>query len=103
MALSPTDARKTGTIARLFPDRVYGFVYCPADGRDYFFHQVHLENVPFRSLQEGDVLSFLVGTGTKGPQAEEVRFEHHRALEGGDGPPTHPTPKPPTTPRRVKP
>ena len=82
MALSLTDSRKSGSIARLFPDKAYGFIYCPADARDYFFHQVHLEGgATFRSLQEGDLMTFVLGTGTKGVQAEEVRFEHHRAIE----------------------
>lgn len=103
MAPSATDLRKSGSIARLFSDKAYGFIYCPADARDYFFHQVHLENVSFRALQEADVVTFIVGQGTKGLQAEEVRFERHHALEGGEGPPTHPTPKPHTPPRRVKP
>ena len=26
-------------------------------------------------------MTFVLGTGTKGVQAEEVRFEHHRAIE----------------------
>ena len=84
MAPSTPDARKSGSIARLFPDKAYGFIYCPTDARDYFFHQVHLEDVTFRSLEEGDAMTFRLGTGTKGVQAEEVRLEGHRPLAEGN-------------------
>lgn len=65
--------RKTGTIARLFPDKVFGFIHCPEEARDYFFHQAHLTNHPFAELAPGDVVTFVVGDDGKGrPQAEEI-------------------------------
>ena len=73
------DTRKTGSITRLFEDRVYGFIRCPLDARDYFFHQAQLSNCAFQQLAPGDVVTFTVGQGPKGLQAEEVRFEHHDA------------------------
>jgi cold shock protein len=85
--LKATDLRKTGTITRLFEDRVYGFIRCPLDARDYFFHQAQLANCSFQQLAAGDVVTFTVGQGPKGVQAEEVRFEHHDAP--GDGPSTY--------------
>lgn len=69
-----SDTRKTGTIARLFTDRVFGFVHCPADKRDYFFHQAQLENCTFGQLAEGSDLSFVVAEGPKGIEAQEVRL-----------------------------
>jgi CspA family cold shock protein len=74
--------RKTGSIARLFPERVFGFIYCEADQRDYFFHQTGLENCAFRALETGDEMSFVVREGTKGLQAEEVRFECKHPVKG---------------------
>lgn len=68
-----SEARKTGTIARLFEDRVYGFIFCPADKRDYFFHQAQLIACPFRDLTVGDEMSFIVAEGLKGIEAQEVR------------------------------
>lgn len=65
--------RKVGSIARLFPDRVYGFIHCPADQRDYFFHQAQLSGVSFGQLAVGDEMSFVLGTGSKGkPEAQQV-------------------------------
>ena len=67
--------RRTGTVARLFPDKVFGFLHCPEDKRDYFFHQSQLDNCTFGQLAEGDVLSFLVGETPKGLEAQEIRRE----------------------------
>lgn len=68
------DQRKTGTIARILLDRAYGFIYCEADERDYFFHQTHLEGCTLHQLQAGDIVTFTVVKGPKGPEAEEVRL-----------------------------
>jgi cold shock CspA family protein len=78
-----SSTRKTGSIARLVRDRAFGFIYCQADERDYFFHQAHLENCTFPQLQEGDVVSFTIGNGRDGrTEAQEVRFDHHDAPPG---------------------
>lgn len=79
-----SDIRKTGTVARLFPDRVFGFITCPADKRDYFFHQAQLENCNFGQLAEGSELSFVLAEGPKGIEAQEVRLvdRHTIPIEG---------------------
>lgn len=87
------DTRKTGSITRLFEDRVYGFIRCVADARDYFFHQAQLSNCTFQQLAAGDVVTFHVGQGPKGVEAQEVRFEHHDAPPG-DSPSTYTKPRP---------
>ena len=69
-----SDTRKTGTVARLFRDRVFGFITCPADARDYFFHQAQLEDCTFAQIAEGSELSFVVVEGPKGVEAQEVRL-----------------------------
>lgn len=74
--------RKQGSIARLFPDRVFGFVHCPEDQRDYFFHQAHLANCTFGQLEPGDVLTFIVAAGSKGIEAQDVQFVCHAAPPG---------------------
>lgn len=77
------DERKEGTVARLFPDRVFGFIHCPTEDRDYFFHQAQLENCPFSKLQPGDAVSFLVGTGPNGKiEAQEVRRLDYEPKDG---------------------
>jgi CspA family cold shock protein len=86
--------RKDGSIARLFPDRVFGFIRCPADARDYFFHQTQLEGCTFAQLEPGDVVSFIVAEGMKGIEAQEVQLDHHNPPTGMEtrkqvGLPTH--------------
>lgn len=72
-----TDGRKVGTIARMFRDRVFGFIHCPADERDYFFHQAQLANCTFGQLNDGDSVSFVVGHGPGGKvEAQEIQFLH---------------------------
>ena len=78
------DDRKAGTISRLIHDKVYGFICCPADERDYFFHKDFLENVPFARLEVGDLVTFVVGQSPKGPQAEQVVWERHTGVEGSE-------------------
>lgn len=79
----PNDERKTGTVARLFRDKAYGFVACPADARDYFFHATHLENCTLAQIEEGATLTFTVGQNRDGkPQAEEVRLVEQAEIEG---------------------
>ena len=76
-----TATRKVGAIARLFPDRVFGFIHCEADARDYFFHQAQLENCTFGQLKEGDTLSFTLGESPKDGkiEAQEIRLDHAEA------------------------
>ncbi len=70
--------RKTGTIARLFRDKVYGFIHCPADARDYFFHQAGLSNCTFGQLTEGDILDFIVGSSSDGrSEAQDINLLQH--------------------------
>jgi cold shock protein len=78
-----SDTRKTGTIARLMRDRVFGFIHCPADECDYFFHQTHLiDGLTFAKIDEGDTVSFVVGQGPKGPEAQDVTVEKHDPVPG---------------------
>jgi CspA family cold shock protein len=80
--------RKAGTITRLVPDRVFGFIHCPEDVRDYFFHQAQLENCTFGQLAEGDSVSFVAGEGPKGKiEAQEIRREDREHV----APPGHET------------
>ena len=59
-----------GTIKRI-TDRGFGFIAAP-DGTEYFFHQSACNGTPFDSLREGDSVTFTVGSGPKGPRAENV-------------------------------
>ena len=65
-------ATKTGTIKTL-TTKGFGFIAGP-DGQEYFFHQSALVGVRFDSLREGQVVTFDVGQGPKGPRAEDVKL-----------------------------
>ena len=59
-----------GTIKRL-TDRGFGFIDTGTD-KDMFFHSSNVEGVSFDELQEGQLVSYTEGSGTKGPRAENV-------------------------------
>jgi len=60
-----------GTIKRLVFEKGFGFVAADDGGQEYFFHQSACES--FRSLHEGQAVTFDAGQGPKGPRAENVR------------------------------
>lgn len=74
--------RKRGTIVRILREKVYGFIHCPADRRDYFFHQTALVGCTLADLRDGSggneapsEVSFLVGKSREGKErAEDVRI-----------------------------
>ena len=59
-----------GTIKRL-TDKGFGFIDT-GTGSDMFFHMSNLDGVRFDELQEGDRVTYDVGSGPKGPRAENV-------------------------------
>ena len=50
----------------------YGFIERDG-GSDLFVHFSAIEGNGFKSLSEGDQVSFVEGSGAKGPQATQVR------------------------------
>ena len=69
----------TGTIKTL-TDRGFGFISREGEEKDLFFHSKDLSGVTYEELKVGDVLSFDVVDGEKGPSAKNVR-----RAEGGMG------------------
>ncbi len=62
----------TGKIARV-TDRGFGFI-TPDDGqKDVFFHAKDLVEVAFNDLREGDMVTFEIVEGPKGPAAANVQ------------------------------
>jgi cold shock protein len=60
-----------GTIKRL-TDKGFGFIQT-ASGNDVFFHMSSVEGVSFNELRQGQRVSYVEGSGPKGPRAENVR------------------------------
>ena len=60
-----------GTIKRL-TDKGFGFIE-DGSGTDVFFHMSALEGSQYDDLLEGQQVSYNIGTGPKGPRAENVR------------------------------
>lgn len=50
----------------------YGFIAAD-DGKEYFVHHSSIEGDGFRSLEEGERVSFEEERGPKGPQAVRVK------------------------------
>ena len=61
----------TGTIKTL-TDKGYGFIAREGEAKDLFFHSKELVGVTFDELKTGDVVSFTVVDGEKGPSATQV-------------------------------
>lgn len=62
----------TGTIKTL-TDRGFGFIAREGEAKDLFFHSKELQGVAFDDLKVGDVVSFEVVDGEKGPSATNVQ------------------------------
>ncbi len=61
----------TGTIKTL-KDRGFGFIAREGEAKDLFFHSKDLNGVAFDDLRVGDVVTFEVVDGEKGPSAQNV-------------------------------
>ncbi|HIH40068.1 MAG TPA: cold-shock protein [Halobacteria archaeon] len=64
--------RKTGTVKWFSPSRGYGFIELDDGTGDIFVHFSAIMGDGFKTLNEGDKVSFEVATGKRGLQAENV-------------------------------
>lgn len=62
----------TGTIKNK-TDRGFGFITREGETKDLFFHSKDLVGVTFDEIQVGDVVTFDVEDGPKGPSAKNVK------------------------------
>lgn len=67
-----------GRIAKLFPEKSYGFIETP-ESLEIYFHAHSLVGHDFKDLKLGTEVSFVEELGEKGPQASTVHLvgEHH--------------------------
>jgi CspA family cold shock protein len=61
-----------GTVKWFNQEKGYGFIIPDEGGEDLFVHYSAIEGGGFRSLEEGEKVSYEVGQGRKGPQAQNV-------------------------------
>jgi CspA family cold shock protein len=62
-----------GTVKWFNDSKGYGFI-TPEDGeKDLFVHFSEIQGEGFKTLREGDQVSFEEGQGQKGPQATNVQ------------------------------
>ncbi len=66
-----SSAHEEGTVKWFDSKKGYGFI-TRAMGEDIFVHFRSIQGNGYRSLQEGQAVKFLVTTGDKGPQAEDI-------------------------------
>lgn len=62
----------TGTVKWFNDAKGYGFIKPDDGGKDLFVHHTAIAMRGFRTLSENDRVSYTLGSGPKGPQAEEV-------------------------------
>jgi CspA family cold shock protein len=55
-------------------DKGFGFIETADSDQDMFFHMSALNGCEFDQLNEGQKVSFDVGSGPKGPRAENVQL-----------------------------
>ncbi len=61
-----------GTVKWFNDKKGYGFITAD-EGKDVFVHHSAIEGSGFKSLQEGDRVSFEIEQGAKGPSAVRVK------------------------------
>ncbi|RFU24931.1 hypothetical protein B7463_g11404, partial [Scytalidium lignicola] len=66
--------RQNGVVKWFNDEKGFGFI-TPESGADLYVHFKAIESAGFRYLKEGQSVSFEVGKGQKGLQAEKVRVE----------------------------
>lgn len=66
--------REEGTVKWFNSGKGFGFIQ-RTQGDDVFVHFRAIISDGFRTLEEGQLVTFVVSQGQKGPQAEDVKVE----------------------------
>ena len=65
--------RQSGTVKWFNDAKGFGFITSDDGGPDVFVHFRSVQGPGFKSLAEGQKVTFTVSQGQKGPQADEVQ------------------------------
>lgn len=65
-------AHMSGTVKWFNSEKGYGFI-TGEDGKDVFAHFSQIQSNGFKTLEEGQEVTFDVVQGQKGPQAENIQ------------------------------
>jgi CspA family cold shock protein len=71
-ARAPQGPKAKGRIKKMVRDRGFGFIRGD-DGKEVFFHRSGMTTGDYDSLDEGDVVEYVIQEGPRGPRAELVR------------------------------
>lgn len=63
---------ETGTVKWFSSEKGYGFITPDNGGKDLFVHHSEIQASGYASLDDGQKVSFEVGSGNKGPCATNV-------------------------------
>lgn len=66
------DERISGIVKWFSNEKGYGFIGSDEGGKDVFVHHSAVQMDGYKTLKEGQRVSFVVARGNKGPQAEAV-------------------------------
>ena len=62
-----------GTVKWFNGEKGYGFITPDGGGKDVFVHYSAIQGRGYKSLEEGQRVTFEISQGEKGPQADNVR------------------------------
>ena len=62
----------TGTVKWFNSEKGFGFIAVDGGGQDVFVHYSAIQGNGYKSLEEGQAVTFEVVQGPKGPQADQV-------------------------------